>query len=727
MDESPKWINERPGKAQFVIRGVLAILLAAASLGVLRASEDILVADFEGTNYGSWKVAGDAFGPAPARGTLPGQMSVEGYLGQGLVNSFYHGDGTTGTLTSARFKIERRFLRFLIGGGGFPGKTCINLLVNDQVVRTATGSNTQPGGSEKLDWQQWDVSALAGNSGVIEIVDQATGGWGHINIDHILQTDRPLPAILAHATRELVLEKRYLNLPVKNHAPKHRVRLRVGGQTVREFEMELADSAPDFWVFLDLAPFQGKRAVIEVDKLRENSKALSSVEPSDQIKGAENLYHEALRPQFHFSSRRGWNNDPNGLVYYEGEYHLFYQHNPYGWDWGNMHWGHAVSTDLLHWQELPIALYPRQFDDWAFSGSAVVDRANTGGFKTGAEAPLVAAYTSTGRGECIVFSNDRGRTWTEFTGNPMVKHTGRDPRLLWHSPTRQWVMAVYDEWQEKRCIAFHTSADLKQWQFQSRIEGFYECPDFFELPVDGNPANKLWVLTAASSEYMVGDFDGQQFTPRTPKLPGHRGNAFYAAQTYSDIPAQDGRRIQIGWATIATPGMPFNQMMAFPCELTLRSTAEGPRLCFQPVRELERLHTDRRAWSALTLKPGTNVLSGIRGDLFDLRAQFKVGDQGEVRFAIRGVPVVYDAAKQELVCKDHRNPLRPVDGKVRLQILVDRTSLEIFGNDGLLYMPMAAGFSPQDQSLALTVADATVHFDTLEAYELQPVWPKQAR
>ncbi len=591
-------------------------------------------------------------------------------------------------------------------------------------MRTATGPNTEPGGSERLDWQQWDVSELAGKSGVIEIVDRASGGWGHINIDQILQTDQPLPAILAHAKRELTVEKRYLNLPVKNGAPKHRVRLVVDGQTVREFEMELADSAPDFWVFLDLAPFHGKRATIEVDRLREDSQGLAAIEQSDQIKGAENLYHEALRPQLHFSSRRGWNNDPNGLVFYEGEYHLYYQHNPYGWAWGNMHWGHAVSTDLVHWQELPIALYPRRFADWAYSGSAVVDRADTAGFKTGAEAPLVAAYTSTGRGECIVFSNDRGRTWTEFTGNPVIKHQGRDPRLLWHAPTRQWVMALYDEWQGKRWITFHTSPDLKRWQFQSRIEGFYECPDLFELPVDGNPTNTLWVLTAASSEYMLGKFDGRLFTPQSAKLPGHRGEAFYAAQTYSDIPAQDGRRIQIGWARVATPGMPFNQMMAFPCELTLRSTGEGARLCFQPIRELERLHVGRHAWSPLTLEPGTNVLSSIRGELFDLRAQFTAGDTGEVRFVIRGVPVVYDAAKQELICKERRNPLRPVDGKVRLQILVDRTSLEIFGNDGLLYMPMSAGFAPADQSLALVAGGPGVKFDSLVVYELESAWPR---
>src|ERR1035441_3916388 len=204
-----------------------------------------------------------------------------------------------------------------------------------------------------------------------------------------------------NAARELLIEKRFLNLPVKNHAPKHRVKLLVDGQLAREFEIELAAKEPDFWVFLDLSPFQGKCATIQVDPLPADSNVLAAIEQADQVRGTGDLYREALRPQYHFSSRRGWNNDPNGLVYYRGEYHLFYQHNPYGWDWGNMHWGHAVSPDLLHWQELPIALYPHRFDDWAFSGSAVVDRDNTAGFKTGAETPLVAAYTSTGRGECI--------------------------------------------------------------------------------------------------------------------------------------------------------------------------------------------------------------------------------------------------------------------------------------------------------------------------------------
>src|SRR6185295_14840190 len=156
---------------------------------------------------------------------------------------------------------------------------------------------------------------------------------------------------------------------------------------------------------------------------------------------------------------------------------------PYGWNWGNMHWGHAVSRDLVHWEELPIALYPRKFGDWAFSGSAVVDQRNTSGWKQGRNDLLVAAFTSTGRGECIIYSNDRGRTWTEHEGNPVVKHQGRDPKLVWDAPSRRWVMALYDEFEKKQWITFHTSSDLKRWEFASRIEGFYECPDLFELPL----------------------------------------------------------------------------------------------------------------------------------------------------------------------------------------------------------------------------------------------------
>jgi len=216
---------------------MLLVLVAPASWA---AANDIIFADFEGTNYGVWKVTGDAFGRGPARGTLPGQMAVSGFQGKGLVNSFNKGDGATGTLNSPDFTIERKFISFLIGGGGFAGKTCMNLLVGGKVVRTATGPNTDPGGSEQLSASSWDVAEFIGKTARIEIVDQATGGWGHINVDQIVFTDRKPPSLIRNAERELVLEQKLLNFPVKKGAPKRRVALLVGGDVVREFEIELA-------------------------------------------------------------------------------------------------------------------------------------------------------------------------------------------------------------------------------------------------------------------------------------------------------------------------------------------------------------------------------------------------------------------------------------------------------------------------------------------------------
>jgi fructan beta-fructosidase len=698
------------------------------------AAEDILIADFEGKDYGQWKAQGEAFGPGPARGTLPGQMRVSGYLGRGLVNSFFKGDATTGELTSPPFRIERRYVNFLVGGGGYAGKTCINLLVDGKVVRTAAGPNTRPGGSEMLDWHSWDVGELAGKQAVIQIVDQRTGGWGHINVDHIMQSDQKRQAA-GPAHREILIERRYLHLPVKNGERGCRMRFVIDGKTVREFGIELAEGEADFWVFADVAGFKAKKVRIEADRLPAGSKALAAIRQADEVPGAEKLYRERHRQQFHFSSRRGWNNDSNGLVYYQGEWHLYYQHNPYGWKWGNMHWGHAVSRDLVHWKELPVAIYPYRFGDWVFSGSAAVDWANTAGFKTGQDDVIVAAFTSTGRGECIAYSNDRGRTFSDYEANPVVKHSGRDPKIIWYAPPASrpagasqgqaaghWVMAVFDQRDKSRGIAFYTSGDLKKWDFASRIDGYYECPEIFEIPVDGDGRNTRWVVYAANGDYAVGRFDGRELTAEPGKHKLSYGNCFYASQTFSDVPPTDGRRIQIAWGRIATPGMPFNQCMLFPVELTLRKTDEGLRLFAVPVREIETLHARKHAWKDQALKPGENLLGGVTGELFDIRAEFEPADTAKVGLVLRGTPVVYDAKQQQLTCKGCKAPLKPAGGKVRLQVLVDRTSIEVYGNDGRIYMPVGAIAPDDDRKLAVFAEGGQARLCSLVVHELRSAW-----
>ncbi|HEV3383183.1 MAG TPA: 2,6-beta-D-fructofuranosidase, partial [Gemmata sp.] len=350
------------------MRPLTLLLLFFVTPVVAADRPEILIADFEGETYGEgWKTTGTAFGKGPAKGTLPNQMPVTGFLGKGLVNSYLGGDDSTGTLASPAFKIERKYLNFLVGGGKYPGKTCVNLLLGGKIVRTATGPNDKPGGSERLDWHTWDVSEYEGKEAIVEIVDNATGGWGHINVDHFVLSDARKQAELI--ARSLSIDKTYLHLPVKNGAPQKRMRFIVDKETVREFDIELADGEmPDFWAFADVSAFKGKTLSVET-VLVSGSKALDLLKLADDVPNAEKLYREKYRPLFHFTSRFGWLNDPNGLVFVptgqkalgqeQGEWHLFYQHNPFGVQWGNMHWGHAVSEDLVHWKELGIGLYPR--------------------------------------------------------------------------------------------------------------------------------------------------------------------------------------------------------------------------------------------------------------------------------------------------------------------------------------------------------------------------------
>ena len=244
-------------------RVLLFVVLSFLFIGCAQR-RDILIADFEGNDYGNWKVEGRAFGAGPAKGTLPNQMTVTGYEGEGLVNSFYGGDDTVGRLESIPFEIERKYINFLIGGGKHPGETCINLLVDGKVVQTAEGPNDRPGGSEELHWQSWDVGEYIGQNARIEIVDKKTGGWGHINIDQIYQSDSV--RITQNKEKKFKLTKKYLNFPVQDSAAKRLISVVIDDKIVREFEISLAGEQIDYWVFLDVSEFKGEDAKLRIDK-----------------------------------------------------------------------------------------------------------------------------------------------------------------------------------------------------------------------------------------------------------------------------------------------------------------------------------------------------------------------------------------------------------------------------------------------------------------------------
>lgn len=714
--------------AALVFLGVASISRADESVANRTSREDVLIADFEGEDYGRWTTTGEAFGSAPARGTLPNQMPVSGFKGRGLVNSYHAGDGTTGTLTSPPVRLERDYLHFLVGGGNHPGETCVNLLVDGKRVRTACSSTS--GGSEQLEEAAWNVRELRGRKAVIEIVDRHTGGWGHVNADHFVLSDKPLAGWQFAPERALVAVKRYLHLPVKNGVPQRKVTISVAGVPERTFDIELANGEPDWWAFLDIGAWQGRNLTVRVDRLREGSQGLEAIVQADELPGASEMYRESLRPQFHFSARRGWLNDPNGLVYHDGVYHLFFQHNPYGWNWGNMHWGHATSRDLVRWTEHPIAIYPDELGT-AFSGSAIVDERNTAGLQTGDRPPLVCIYTAAGKEftQCLAYSNDDGKTWTKYASNPVLKQLAqgnRDPKVFWHEPSGHWVMALY---LDKNDFAILSSPDLRQWEKLSdvRIPGTIECPELFPLDVVGTASESRWIFYGANGGYLVGQFDGRVFTAESGPHALHHGNCFYASQTYTNIPQADGRRILIPWGQVTLPNMPFNQMMGLPVVLSLHATAEGPRLFVDPVRELHTLRAKTHAFAPGRLAPGDDPMAAVDAELAEIVVEFNPGDAEAVVFNLRGLEVVYDVRAGVVRCLDKQAPLAARDGKVSLRMFVDRTSVDIFGGDGTLYMPMGHNLDENDRSLSMTTRGGAAQIRALTLYELASAWQSVGR
>jgi fructan beta-fructosidase len=705
------------------------LLLATCGTGIY--AQDIPLSDFEQTNYawlpgGTWTATGGAFGDAPAHGTLTNQNPVTGYLGGGLVNSYLGGDTNQGTLTSPPFTIHRKYIRFLIGGGNWRDQTCINLLVNGSVVRSSVGM----GDRENLDWVQWNISDYVNQSAQLQIVDLATGNWGHINIDQIFETDTTL-------SNTIVVSRHFLNLPVQSGASGHLVELLQNGLVVREFNIELAETATNFYAFMDLTSFQGQELSVRVDSQLATADQLARyfIQTNDIITDTP-IYQEALRPIFHFSTRRGWINDPNGLVYFNGEYHVSCQHNPYGNQWDNMHWANAVSTDLVHWSELSEALYP----DWhgaAWSGSSVVDADNSAGFGSNA---IVSFYTeAAGHAnnprmsqpyrftQGLAGSLDAGRTFTPYTNNPVVPNVvgdNRDPRVIWYAPGKKWVMVF---WLTNNDFGFFSSTDLKHWTQTSTytFPGVIEVPELFQLPLDGNTNNLKWIFYAGAGHYYVGQFDGDAFTAEAGPYGIRGGNCFAAGQTFSGIPATDGRKILIANGTQTYPGMPFNEALDFPVELTLQTINGATQMLVNPVREIGRLRNSTNSWPGQVLPDGTDILAGTTGEACEVDAYFKPGNSSQEVLNFRGTSVVYDNFNHQISCLGITNSLTPNGGIIHLRALVDRGMLEIYANDGLVYMPMTMPPTAGPLPIGLIAHGSGAQLISLRLYNLGSAWPAQ--
>ncbi|MCM3575593.1 GH32 C-terminal domain-containing protein [Mesobacillus subterraneus] len=475
------------------------------------------------------------------------------------------------------------------------------------------------------------------------------------------------------------------------------------------------------------------------------------------------------RPGYHFTPPAGWMNDPNGLVYFEGEYHLFYQHNPTEEKWGPMYWGHAVSKDLINWEHLPVALFPDE-QGFMWSGSVVVDYGNTSGFGTVSKPAMVAIFTQEKAGhqiQSLAYSVDKGRSWEVYDGNPVIEmpeglDVFRDPKVFWHDETEQWVMVI----SAGDRVHIYNSADLKEWKFASEFgsgvgshDGTWECPDLIALPVDGDPGRKKWVLTISLSEgapaggsgmqYFVGDFNGTSFTNDNSGdevLWVDHGSDFYAAVTWGNIPENDGHAVWLGWMNNwrygqEIPATSFRGSNTLPREVRLKQTAEGIRLIQNPVREVRQLRSGSERIANSMIKPGQTLSPEIKGEQLEIIAEFEAASEPVTEFGLKvrkgetgETKIGYDVGRNQLFvdrsesgmsefhsgfAANHEAAMNPVNNTIKMHVFLDKSSVEVFGNDGMAVI--TDQIFPDSDNLALEVyaEGGEVTLKSMEIYELQ--------
>jgi len=737
-------------------RNNITLVYGIAALALITAcqhqEDDLIIEDFESGTYANWTVEGDAFGATPAPGSYTRPPAAQDCGGKYLANSFNNGDDSRGTLTSKEFTIERNYINFLIGGGTNPD-TYIELLVDGKsVLKSHSLFET-----ETLQWLTWDVKAYKNKKATIRIVDNQRGGWGHILIDQIEQGNKQKSVFMTDYTRTFEAKDKYLLIPIEDQATENKVQLLVEGNPIGEpMSIRIAQNKIDYWVPIDIESYKGKKVTLSFAVAKTTDMGLAEIKQSAEYNFN---YNEKYRPSYHFTPQYGWMNDPNGMVYLDGVYHLFFQYNPYGARWGNMHWGHAISKDLVNWQYQPTAIAPDKLGA-IFSGSAVIDHDNTAGFGKGA---MIAIFTSAGdrQTQSIAYSLDGGKTFTKYEGNPVLTDANiidfRDPKVFWHAPSKQWVMSLATT----QTITFYGSKNLKEWTRLSEFGeglgghgGVWECPDLFPLTYEGKTKWVLFVSInpggpngGSATQYFIGNFDGKTFTPDTMNYPLwlDYGRDNYAGVTWSNVPTADGRRLFIGWMSNwdyanEIPTENFRSAMTVARALRLAHNGEHLVVASEPVKELESLRreplslADKTTSDTVTFE---NLLPNNQG-AYELTFTVTPNDTDSFSFALENakgetIKYLFDCANKTLLVDRSKSsvafnanfaetPIKaPLTAKksYTVRLLVDKASTELFVNNGEVVQTNTVFPTEVYNTLRFKTEKGTLNLNDITVYKLK--------
>ncbi|MGI6310684.1 MAG: glycoside hydrolase family 32 protein [Bacteroidales bacterium] len=442
----------------------------------------------------------------------------------------------------------------------------------------------------------------------------------------------------------------------------------------------------------------------------------------------ENMhYNQMYRPQVHYTPITGQIADATGLIYYKGMYHLFYMYD----EWSrsrryNKNWGYATSYDCIYWEQKPQILNSL-LDNRPGSGCGIVDWNNTLGLQSGIEKTLVVFYTDYGRGSCLAFSRDAGKTWIRHKSNPVIPmpsgRSDRDPLVFWYKPDQSWRLVQFEE----PGFAFYKSQNLIKWDFLSRIEGFYECPDFFELPLDGDCTNKRWIILDANCEYRIGEFNGTEFISTMQNMKIDYGD-LYATQTYKHSYEGDGPLIQL--AFLKLNGKPdhdrvWSQQQCFPCELKLRTINGDMKLCRYPIDGIKQLRYDSHIWNDIIIRADDNPLADIHGDVFEIIVEMDFSKSSGFEFIIRGERILFNAQNNLLKIQGKEINLNTMSQKMKIRVIIDRNSLELFVNEGEISYSSLFYPNENDMGLKFSSLGGNLTNVNLELYKLSSIWLKR--